>query len=473
MSRRDETIFALSSGALPSGVAVIRLSGPESGAAVTALVGRRPEPRRAALRTLRAGDGSVIDRGLVLWLPGPASFTGEDMAEFQVHGGPAVVAALLACLADLPRLRAAEPGEFTRRAFLAGRIDLAEAEGLADLVAAETEAQRRQAIRQSGGALSRQAEAWRTRIVTMRALIEAELDFPDEDDVPGSVSDAVWSDAAALLAEIETALADAGRGERLRRGYEVVLTGPPNAGKSSLLNALARRDAAIVTEEPGTTRDLIEVRLDLDGLPVILVDSAGLRDAAGRVEQEGIRRARERAAAADLVLWLSPADAPAEPERPASGVPLLVLRTKCDLTAGRPDGRPVGVVPAEDDGSDEVGGEPAGGGERGGDRAGAGMGLPISAATGEGLDRLRSEIASRAGIALGRGEDPLITRTRHREALTAAADGLRRALRFDALPLELRAEELRAAGDAIGRITGRVGVEDLLDVIFGQFCIGK
>ncbi|MBT9290857.1 tRNA uridine-5-carboxymethylaminomethyl(34) synthesis GTPase MnmE [Prosthecodimorpha staleyi] len=445
MSRRDQTIFALSSGALPSGVAVVRLSGSDSGAAVMAVVGRLPQPRRAGLSTLRAEDGSVIDRGVVIWLPGPASFTGEDMAEFQVHGGPAVVAALLARLRDLPRLRAAEPGEFTRRAFLAGRIDLAEAEGLADLVAAETEAQRRQAIRQAGGMLSRQAEAWRTRIVTIRALIEAELDFPDEDDVPGSVSDAAWSEATILLGEIEGALADAGRGERLRRGYEVVLTGPPNAGKSSLLNALAGREAAIVTEEPGTTRDLIEVRLDLDGLPVILVDSAGLRDAPGRVEQEGIRRARERAGAADLVLWLSPADAPAAPERPASGVPLLVLQTKCDLVPGRPQDRAATV----------------------------GLDLPVSAATGQGLDRLRSEIAARAGVALGSGEDPLITRVRHREALTTAAAALRLAVQRSDLPLELRAEDLRAAGDAIGRITGRVGVEDLLDVIFGQFCIGK
>ena len=287
----------------------MRISGPGARFGLETLTDSLPEPRRASLRFIRTESGEAIDRGLVLFFPGPESFTGEDVAEFHVHGGRAVVAALLAALSALPGFRAAEAGEFTRRAFHNQRMDLTQVEGLADLVAAETEGQRRQAMRQAEGVLGRLYDGWREDIIRARALIEAELDFPDEDDVPGSISDEAWAMVAALETEIADHLADR-RGERLRDGAEVVILGAPNVGKSSLVNAIARRDVAIVTAEAGTTRDLIEVRLDLGGYPVTLVDTAGLREAAGLVEREGIRRAEDRAARADLVLWLVDATVP-------------------------------------------------------------------------------------------------------------------------------------------------------------------
>lgn len=443
MDTSTDTIFALASGALPSGVAVVRLSGPAVRFVLETMAGGCPPPRRASLRKLGMRGGQVLDEGLVLWFPAPASFTGEDMAELHLHGGRAVVAAVAAALVALPGLRPADAGEFTRRAFLAGRLDLTETEGLADLLAAETEAQRRQAVGQAGGALKRLYEGWRERIVTLRALVEAELDFVDEADVPGSVADRTLAEAPDLAREIARHLDDGGRGERLRVGFTVVLMGPPNAGKSSLLNALARRDAAIVTAEPGTTRDLIEVQLDLDGYPVTLVDAAGLRETAGLVEREGIRRALERAEAADLVLWLDPADE-AAPEPPPSlaGDRLVRLGTKADLAGG---------AAARDR---------------------HGPALAVSVRSGAGLDRLRGLLAERAAGALGSGSDPVITRARYRIALGQAVEALRRAGN-PTLPLELRAEDLRRAGDALGSITGRVDVEDLLDVIFSQFCIGK
>ena len=285
-------------------MAVIRISGPGVRFGLETLIGSVPEPRRATLRSIGRGSAKPIDRGLVLFFPAPESFTGEDVAELHVHGGRAVVAAVLAELAGFAGFRPAEAGEFTRRAFLNGRMDLTEVEGLADLIAAETEAQRRQAVRQAGGALRVLYDGWRERLVRARALIEAELDFADEDDIPASVSGGAFAEARAVGQEIAAHLADR-RGERLREGAEVVVLGPPNAGKSSLINAIAQRDVAIVAPEPGTTRDLIEVRLDLGGYPVTLVDTAGLRDAAGEVEREGIRRARVRAEGADVVLWLA------------------------------------------------------------------------------------------------------------------------------------------------------------------------
>ncbi|ADZ68515.1 tRNA uridine-5-carboxymethylaminomethyl(34) synthesis GTPase MnmE [Polymorphum gilvum] len=448
-----DTIYALSSGPVPAGVAVIRVSGPLTVEIVRKLSGKAPTPRRIALGLLRRPDtGEAIDQAVVLFFKGPSSFTGEDVAEFQCHGGRAVVAAVLECLAAFPGTRPAEAGEFTRRAFDNGRMDLTEVEGLADLIAAETEAQRRQAFRQMEGWLGRLYDGWRGRLVQMRAMIEADFDFADEEDVPGSVADGVWDAAAGLLRDIDAHLEQSGRGERLRQGLQVVLMGAPNAGKSSLLNALAGRDVAIVTEEAGTTRDVIEVHLDLDGYPVTLADTAGLRAEAGRVEREGIRRATERGRGADLILWAAEPGGPL-PEDPleglpeavrAAGVPVWMLRTKTDL-----------VTPPERDSSEMS------------------LVIPVSTQTGMGIKSLLDRLSCFATETLSLGEAPLATRQRHRFHLAACRDALAAAVASRGLPAELRAEDLRRAADALGRITGRIDVEDLLDVIFREFCIGK
>ena len=443
-----DTIHAVSSGGLPCGVAVVRVSGPACRVVLETMTGALPEPRRAGLRSIRDRNGEVIDRGLVLWLPGPESFTGEDMIEFQVHGSRAVVAALGRCLDGFDRVRAAEPGEFTRRAFLAGRIDLTEAEGLADLLAAETEAQRRQAVAQASGALRSLYAGWRARLVHIRALIEADFDFADEEDVPGSVAETAWAEAAALRAEMRAHLDDGHRGERIRDGLQVVLLGRPNAGKSSLLNALARRDVAIVTEEPGTTRDLLEVHLDLGGWPVTVVDTAGLREAAGRVEAEGIRRALERSRSADLVLWLRAMDEAEEgQDAPIEGGAVVwEVRTKSDLAVAS-------VVTTRFDSATKI---PA-----------------LSVVTGEGIDDLVSALGAFAAQATGSATGIGPTRERHRSHLTAALRELDRAVEGTDSEAELRSEDLRRGGVELGRITGEIGVEELLDVIFGEFCIGK
>jgi tRNA modification GTPase len=396
-----------------------------------------------SLRIIRSGAGAILDQGLVVFFPGPGSFTGEDVAELHLHGGRAVVAAVLAELGRLPGFRPAEAGEFTRRAFANGRLDLTQVEGLADLILADTEHQRRQAIRQAGGGLGRLYEDWRQRLIAARALVEAELDFADEDDVPPAVGTRAWGEVAAVAAAMAEHLADR-RGERLREGAEVVVLGPVNSGKSSLINAVARRDVAIVTPEPGTTRDMIEVRLDLDGFPVTLVDTAGLREAEGAVEREGIRRAAARADAADLVLWLGDATAPAVAPPPLPG-PVLRVCTKADL-----------LVAPEDRA-----------------RAAAAHDFLISSASGEGVPALLAAVTARAMAALSPGESALMTRARHRAAVTAAAEALVAALVEDGRALELRAEDLRRASDALARVTGRIDVEDLLDVIFRDFCIGK
>jgi tRNA modification GTPase len=432
----SDTIFALSSGPPPAGVAIIRVSGANVRFGLETLIDSIPEPRRATLHSIRGSDGNTLDHGLVLFFPAPASFTGEDVAEFHVHGGRAVVAAMLLALEALPGFRPAEAGEFTRRAFANQRLDLTQVEGLADLVTAETEAQRRQALRQADGALGRLYDGWRERLVRARALIEAELDFPDEDDVPGSVSAEAWEIVAEVEQEMVNHLADR-RGERLRDGAEVVILGPPNAGKSSLLNAIARRDVAIVTSEPGTTRDLIEVKLDLGGYPVTLVDTAGIRETDGLVEREGIRRAEARAASADLVLWLEDASQPVTaPARPGA----VRVATKIDLIDS--------------------------GAERSSDVA-------VSSTSGAGVNELIALIAGRILAELPATESPLITRSRHRSAVQSAAASLAHARLRESGPLEVRAEDLRIASDALARITGRIDVEDLLDVIFRDFCIGK
>lgn len=432
-----DTIFALSSGVLPSGVAVIRLSGPHVRDVVETVAGGVPAPRVAALRNLVSSDGEILDRGIVLYFQGPESFTGEDCAEFQVHGGRAVVAALLRELASFPELRHAEAGDFTRRAFLNGKLDLAQTEALSDLIAAETEAQRQFAVTNASDRHKAIYADWGSRLLHARAMIEAELDFADESDVPGSVSDQVWSDMAQLREEILQHLAGYSTAEIVREGFRVVLLGAPNAGKSSLLNALARRDVAIVTDIPGTTRDLIEVSLDLGGYKVILTDTAGLRETKDEVERIGVERALGAADRANLVLHLVDASMPGAPEI-ALDVPVWKVASKCDLHA-----------PSE-------------------------AGFAVSSVTGEGIDRLIEALAAmvsdRTGFA---GLQSVPFRSRHVTLLREGAGHLGRAIEATLLPLELRAEELRLAARALARIVGESDVEDLLGAIFSEFCIGK
>ena len=465
-----ETIFAPATGFGRTAVCVVRISGPAAGPALDALAGPRPEPRRLSLRRLRdPASGTLLDQALVAWLPGPGTATGEDMAELHLHGGAAVRTAVLRVLGDRPGCRPAEAGAFTRRAFLNGRLDLTEAEGIADLIDAETEAQRLQALRQLDGALGRRVAAWRDTAIDLLASAEAALDFADEGDVDEAGLDAALTDRAAFLsADIRKALADGRRGERLREGFCVVLAGPPNAGKSTLLNALAGRDAAIVSDIPGTTRDAIEVRCDLGGLPVVLVDTAGLRDTADPVEAEGVARTRRRIETADLVLRLIPIDAPGPIGE--GGPATLRVRTKADLapSAGEqpdPDRAPVPLpLPPS---------SPPGGGERliptRGEMTGT---LTISARTGAGLDDLLDAIQRAAEASLG--GDALVTRERHRTALTRTVAHLDRvAAASPDHPPELTAEDLRLAVRALGEVGGHVGVEDMLDRLFAGFCIGK
>ncbi|KQP38488.1 tRNA modification GTPase MnmE [Methylobacterium sp. Leaf104] len=433
------TLFAPATGSGRSAVGVIRISGPASTAVIRSLAGPLPAPRRLSLRTLRAPDGTQLDQALIAWMPAPASFTGEDMVELHLHGGVAVRGAVLRALAEIPGCRPAEPGAFTRRAFLNGRLDLTEAEGIADLIDAETEAQRRQALRQLDGALGKTVADWRHRLVDLLAGVEAALDFSDEGDVDDAALDATLADAARTIRdEISAVLADARRGERLRDGFTVVLAGPPNAGKSTLLNALSRREAAIVSPTPGTTRDVIEIRCDLGGLPVILVDTAGLRDAGDAIEAEGIRRTRMRMEQADLVVLLEGPEGEAGVDMPPLDGSVLRVRSKRDLV-------PAGAVP-----DTQIG---------------------ISALTGSGLDRLMAAIEARAAEAVGSG-DALITRERHRLGLTRCRAHLDRLLAGVALP-ELAAEDLRLAVRALGEVAGHVGVEEMLDRLFSGFCIGK
>ncbi|QOF74227.1 tRNA uridine-5-carboxymethylaminomethyl(34) synthesis GTPase MnmE [Aminobacter sp. SR38] len=435
-----DSIAALSSGHLPSGVAIVRISGPHVRFALETIAGSLPQPRRAHFGPLCAVDGRKLDQALTLFFPGPHSFTGEDCGEFHVHGGRAVVTALLAELGKLPGFRQAEAGEFTRRAFLNGKMDLLEAEALADLINSETEAQRQFAMMNSGGAQSELYLTWRKRLIHARAMIEAEMDFADESDVPGSVSAQVWDDVHQLIADIGRHVDGYSKAEMIRDGFDVVILGAPNAGKSSLLNALVRREAAIVTDEPGTTRDLVEATLDIGGLKVRITDTAGLREPAGKVEAIGIERAKERAKAADLVLFLQDMSAPTElpPPGDASAV---IIGTKLDRI-------------------------------KGGD-AGSSFALAISTMNGEGIDGLIELIGARAAAAIGQRGDVLPSRLRHVELLNDASEYLRAALAAPETLLELKAENLRLASDRIGKLSGAVDVEDLLDVIFSQFCIGK
>lgn len=433
-----DTIFALSSGGLPAGVAVVRLSGPHVREALQLIVGKVPDARRAALLSLRDGDGSLLDEGLVLFFPAPASFSGEDCAEFQIHGGRAVVAALLRRLGEIPGLRQAEAGEFTRRAFLNGRVDLTGAEALADLIAAETDAQRRLALDNAQGGQRDLYVSWRRQLLHARAMIEAELDFADEADVPGSVAERETAKLAGLREDILSHVGDYRAAEIVRDGFRVVLVGAPNAGKSSLLNALARREIAIVTEIAGTTRDLVEAGLEIDGMKVIVTDTAGLRETGDVVERIGVRKAIEAAGHADLVLHLiDSSETMAGFDATAWAVPVLPVATKSDL-----------ATPERES-----------------------FAFTVSAVTGDGLFEIRKEIAERARAATSRAAQVIPTRLRQVRLLEATALQIGEALQC--VELELRAEHLRLAGATLGKITGASDVEELLGVIFSEFCIGK
>jgi tRNA modification GTPase len=436
----NPTIYALASAAGRAGVAVWRLSGGRAAEVLTTLTGRPPPaPRRATrVRLVDPGSGEIIDDGLAVWFPAPRSFTGEDVVELHLHGGRAVAQALAESLGR-QGLRPAEPGEFSRRAFLNGKMDLTQAEAIADLVDAETAAQRKQALRQMDGGLARLADGWRGQVIGLLARLEAEIDFADE-DIPAGLMEQVAGGVAALAGELAGHLADNHRGERLRDGIHIAILGAPNAGKSSLLNRLAGRDAAIVSAQAGTTRDVIEVHLDLGGWPVVLADTAGLREAACDVEAEGVRRALARAEAADLKLAVLDGGI-------LDSATLAVIDDATLVVANKAD---IGACP------EQVAGRPV---------------LVVSARTGQGIEAmvraLEDEVAARFAVTSA----PMLTRARHRAAVEECREAL---VRFDPRAgAELAAEDLRLAARAIGRITGRIEVDDILDVIFHEFCIGK
>jgi tRNA modification GTPase len=456
MHRQEQTIFALSSGRPPSAIAVVRVSGPQARAALTLLAGKIPVPRLATRALLRDTNREPIDDAIVLWFPRPSSATGQDVAEFHVHGGRAVLVSLFASLSTIENVRAAEPGEFTRRAFENGKLDLTEAEGLDDLIRADTDRQRRQALRQLKGLLGDRARNWRAQIIEASALIEAGIDFADEGDVPGELIAPALVKIKTLLGEIRQVLAGQGRGERLRDGMVIAIAGPPNVGKSTLMNQLARREVAIVSPHAGTTRDIIEVQLDLDGYPVTVIDTAGVRDTDDPVEQEGVRRARARAAEADLVLWLT--DAEHDTNLPREGTaPIWQVRNKIDLDV-------IGSIATTPS------------------RGASGQGLlqakaeqmfAISASRGDGIAELISALVGFAQEFFGATESAMISRIRQRELLQQTAAALERSVAVIGEGEELAAEDLRAAAYSLGRLLGRVDVEDVLDVIFREFCIGK
>ncbi|EAU41458.1 tRNA modification GTPase [Fulvimarina pelagi HTCC2506] len=472
----SDTIAALSSGALPSGVAVVRVSGAKANVAMTSLAGAMPPARQASLRTFRSADGVPIDTGIALFFDGPNTVTGEDIAEFHLHGGRAVVSAFLQAVTHIADIRLAEAGEFTRRAFENGRIDLTEAEGLADLLAAETEGQRRAAFDQARGALSTVYEGWMKRLTQARAMIEAGFDFADEDDVGENAGAGVRQAVSEICDDIRAHLQKASRGEILRSGYKVAIVGAPNAGKSSLLNALAEREAAIVTDVPGTTRDVISVTLDLSGVPVVLLDTAGIRETKDKVEAIGVGRTRAAMNEANLVLALEdPRDAPGplsrlkgllsyvkpslgpvgqalddeESEEETLERDVLTVRTKVDLASGQKD--PGHGKHLEEGGYD----------------------FAISAKTGAGISELMEAISERARTAAGDPASSVPLRVRQRQLLEDTVRILEEFLNDRDAPDEIAAETLRRASTRLGALTGAVGVEDLLDVIFSEFCIGK
>lgn len=434
-----DTIAAVASAAGAAGVAVIRVSGVRSREVLAAVAGAAPPPRHAVMRRLRdPATREVLDRGLVLYFPGPASFTGEDVAELQIHGGRAVVAAVLSAVLSVEGVRLARAGEFTYQAFQNGRMDLVEAEGLADLIAAETEAQRRQALCQMEGEASAIYAGWREGLLDAAALLEAAIDFPDE-DMPDGLFAGARAGLSALSVAMEAMLRDADRGSRVRDGLSVVILGPPNAGKSSLINALARREVAIVSPTPGTTRDLVETRLILAGLPVWIADTAGLRETEDGIEAEGVRRARARAGVADIRIWVEPPEG-LGPLAPGVRGDDVVFRNKVDLDSGA---RPL---------------------------LSASVVVPGSAALGDGVGDLEAVLAQRVE-ALTAGGGVVMTQARHREAVAGALEAVRRAL--SAPLVEAAAEDVRRAVLSLEELIGRVGVEDIYDRVFSRFCIGK
>lgn len=441
MGTRD-TICALASGAPPSAIAVVRISGPAVRDVCAAILASGlPEPRRAVLTRIRDRSGAEVDRGLVLFSPAPHSYTGEDTLELYLHGGPAVITHALETLTALPGVRLAGPGEFTRRAFEAGKLDLTEAEGVADLIEAETRAQKSQALRQVSGGLSQTYNEWRDELTGLLALVEVMVDFPDEGDVSADAAAPLRARVAGLTKAVETALGDGGIGERIRDGFRIAIIGAPNAGKSSILNRLARREAAIVTDIAGTTRDVIEVRLILGGQVVWLADTAGLRETEDVVEAEGVRRARRAAADADLRIHVIDGQAPSPPPGPVGSLDIVVFN--------KADSSPAILAP---DGA-----------------------LLLSAVTGEGVDKLESWIASFVSQRAASVESPVITRARHREKLTRglAALASANAALDQELGFEMVAEDLRLAIREMQIIVGEIGVEDVLGAVFSRFCIGK
>ena len=440
-----DTIFALSSAAGRAAVAIIRLSGPACAGVLTRMVGGLPSPRELVLRTIRHPvSGEVLDRGMAVWLPSPRSVTGEDCAEFHLHGSPAVVTTILAALSSQPGIRPAEPGEFTRRAFLNDKMDLVEVEGLADLLEARTASQRRQAYRQMAGLASGVFDRWRQQLLLIRADIEAAVDFADEAGVAGEAIAGIDGRTRNLLSEISEAVARSSSAEMVRDGVRVVLAGRPNTGKSSLLNVLARREVAIVSELPGTTRDAIDVFLDIEGVAVVLTDTAGLREeAADKVEAEGIRRTLNHIDGADVVVWVWSSDVPGSEVAERNEVPDLVIRNKCDqdlglLRNGTEDGR-----------------------------------LAVSTHTGEGIPEFIEGLSKLLRHRFADVESSLIVSARQNAVARNSIRHLNDALLTSSEQLELKAEEIRRASEEIGRLTGKVGVEEWLGAIFSRFCIGK
>jgi tRNA modification GTPase len=429
------TIVACATALGRGAIAIIRLSGPAAKSVVNSLAGTLPAPRRLTLQTYRDPSGETIDEGLTAWFPGPGSFTGEDCVEFQVHGGPAVIDAMMTACLTHPEVRLADPGEFTRRAVINGRLDLAQAEALADLIDAETQAQRRQAFSLMQGQLGERVRSWRQAFIRASVLLEAQIDFSDEGDVDSSTERQVLTLIEPALADIEHELAQAKQSIRIRNGFTIALSGPPNAGKSTLINALAKRDVSLVSSYRGTTRDAIEARCAIAGQMVTFIDLAGLRETSDPVELMGVERARDRMKEADLVLWLSPWD---EPQQPPDGLQCLMVRTKSDMAGAN-------VAPSSDT-------------------------IVISAQTGANLPALLEEIAAR--LRLSDMTDGLVSRERQQALLSDVRHALIRAKDQVERP-ELAAEDLRIALDRLGRVTDAVANEEILDHLFSNFCIGK
>ncbi|MGI9351612.1 MAG: tRNA uridine-5-carboxymethylaminomethyl(34) synthesis GTPase MnmE [Rhizobiaceae bacterium] len=433
----EDTIIGLSSGGLPSGIAVIRLSGPNCRISLAKHGICELHPRKASLVSIkRPGDGELLDRGLCIWFPSPYSFTGQDCAELHIHGGRAVVDAVLNSFLELDGVRLADAGEFTRRAFENGKFDLTEVEGISDILSSQTEAQRKQAVGQIGGKLREIYEEWRKRLIKIQAMIEAEIDFSDEDDIPADVSARGIADLILLKNEIGKHLNDGRSGEIIRDGFRVVIMGAPNTGKSTLINAFAKREVAIVTEQAGTTRDIIDVHLNIGGYEVIVSDTAGIRPTEDVVEREGIHRAESLGREADLIVWLSEQGADTECLLDQSGERYIFLRSK------------------DDEGVHAVG-------------------ESISCITGHGMDWLLNEIKRVLKFRMGDGGEALITRKRHRLGLMECEKLLEEAINCNRDDLDILAEVVRNTGTSLSRLTGRIDVEDLLDVIFAEFCVGK